>query len=164
MPKHIMQEHLDSEHFDIAGDNSLTRKHEYGKLRLSASSNITCTNADQYYQITGTFTDDGDNIGFTTSDSTDDIKSNIGGKLYHLVGVSDVGVDKACKLTYSLFKNGSDTGKSTPHDFDSPSKTENISITDLINIANGDEFDIRVKSDQANTIASVNTLNVIFKW
>lgn len=168
MPNHIIQEHLDPEHYGIDEDSIVTRKHESGKLRLSSVATVNCATANTFYKISGTFTDDGDNVGFTTDDTNDRITSDVGGKKYLFMGTSDVEVSKACKLKYTLYKNGVDTGKTTPHDFkdldDDVDSTQNISIVDIFDISPNDYFEVWVSSDQSNTTVTVNTLTIIFRW
>jgi len=130
-----------------------------GQLRIMAPTDTTCILADTYYKIGGNF-EDGETIGFSIAENK--IKWNgCNGIIFLFNGTSDVQVNKACTITYGLFRNGElITEAQTPHSFVSPSKTSNISITALIEANCNNEFDVYVKSDQANTIISVQTLNM----
>ncbi len=78
-------------------------------------------------------------------------------------GVSDIKVDKACEITYALYKNGElVTGAETPHSFASASKYSTISITTLITVNPGDYFEAWAKSDDATVTLTINSLKILF--
>lgn len=78
-------------------------------------------------------------------------------------GVSDIKVDKACEITYALFKNGSlVSGAETPHSFASPSKYSTISITALTEVQPDDYFEVYAKCDDATVTLTINSLLILF--
>jgi hypothetical protein len=130
-----------------------------GQLRILNPANTICVLANEFYKIAGTF-EDGETVGFTIAENKICWNGN-NGIDFLFNGSSDVQVNKACTITYALFKNGIlIPNVQTPHKFLSPSKTSNISITALVEINNNDEFDVYVKSDSAGTIVSVQTFNI----
>ena len=74
-------------------------------------------------------------------------------------GTSDFSVSGASRVTYIMAVNGTNVGE-TPHDFDSPSKTQNISITEIIDLQNGDTICTMAKSDTDNIVMSPITLSI----
>ena len=101
--------------------------------------------------------------GFSVTGGT--LKKENKGGVFLINGVSDLEVNKAVSITYALFVNGVEApGESTPHTFTSQSKIENISITSIADISEGDEIDIRVKGDgiAINVNATIRKLDVTF--
>ena len=130
-----------------------------GCHHLTTPATITCTDAETYYKITGTFGDgDNCNCGFTY-DGTGRITYNGEDAYFLLTGVSDVSADKVCTITYGMYMNGSlVTGAETPHSFPNASSTTNISISNIIKLTNGDYIETWVKSDTASTDVDVQNL------
>ena len=133
---------------------------ERGQLHLTAPAVMTCTLADTYYQAVGIY-EDGLSLGITTA--PDGTMTYTGyGNVMHLVGVSDLSVDRACTITYSLFRNDEIVpGAQTPHGFVSPSKTANISITALMEACATCHLDVRIKSSVAGTVVDIENLSVV---
>ena len=134
---------------------------QHGGHSLSGGITTTCTNADQYYKIAGTwiqhpgeaFVSDGANI--LTYMNGSDVH-------FLLNGVSDLSVSAACKITYGLYKNGLLIA-ATPADFTSASKVGNISITDIIpSINSGDYYEVWCMSSVAGVVVTHNTLAINF--
>ena len=96
----------------IAAGNSKIRLIEMVGLDLDSETATILTTADQYYKISGTFTD-GLDKGFTISESGT-ITYNCAGGMFLLNGTSDLKANKTCEITYALFLNGANTGKITP--------------------------------------------------
>lgn len=126
--------------------------------RLVTSSSTLLGTVDTYYKIVGAFADNGNNFRFTTaSDNRATYTGNENSFLF--TGASDVKVDKVCELTYALFLNGVlVSGAETPHDFTAASKTENISITSIIDLKRDDYLEVWAKSDTINTTLTVEDL------
>lgn len=135
-------------------------RHDYGFLHLDTPASLSLVNAGQYYQMPGTFTA-ADYGRFETTAAGVLTFTGVGG-VFLLNGVSDVQVDKACKTTYGLHRNGTLVpGAETPHTFAASAKVENISITAILDILEqGDELRVYAKSDTANTLLTPSTLNV----
>jgi len=131
-----------------------------GQLRLVEATNTTVIIPDVFHKIAGDFCD-GNSYNFQIVDNKLKFLGSDGTVLL-FTGVSDLQVNKACEIEYSLFKNSEIVvGAQTPHTFTSPAKTGTISITALIALNNGDELDVWVKSNTANTVFSVKTLNIV---
>ena len=133
---------------------------ERGQIHLTAPEDLTCTLADTYYSAPGIYED---GLSFNISTASDGTMSYLGyGNIMHLAGVSDLSVDRACTITYSLFRNGEIVpGAQTPHSFVSPSKTANISITALMEACADCYLNVMVKSDVAGTVVTVENLSVV---
>lgn len=131
-----------------------------GQLRLLEPTNTTITEAETYYKISGTMSD-GCAHNFVVSNNKLIWKGN-DNNCFMFSGVSDVKADKACMITYSLFKNGEPVvGAQTPHDFPASAKTSTISIVAICVLDRDDELEIYVKSDTANVVISVHSLNIV---
>lgn len=139
----------------------LKKIHGRGQLILTAPADTDTTTVDTYVKIVGTFADGLAN-NFTIV--ANKLKWNgKNGTVFLVNGTSDLSVDKTCKTTYGLFKNGVLVpGAETPHDFPASLKVSSISITGIVSLDNGDEIDVHVKSDTINTKISVSTLRVTF--
>lgn len=133
---------------------------EVGFLRRDSGDVTALDNAGQYYDIVGVFTDDSLNEEFSTA-SNGVITYNGSGGTFLINGTSDCEVSTACALHYGMVQNTIVIGE-TPHDFSNQSKTENLSITGLVSVANGDTFQVQSKSDTTSTTLTVLTLSVTF--
>lgn len=133
-----------------------------GQSILTASANTSLDPENIFYKLTGTFTDNGLNQNFTTN-TNGDLTYNGRDTMYHFVGSSDLSVSNQCQIEYGLFRNGTLVpGAITPHDFAASARTQNISINVILDVANGDTFDIRARSDTPNVTVTVATLITTF--
>ena len=137
----------------------IPRRLNKGRHVLSSSTTTTCTDADTYYKITGTWTNGAGGHSFET-DGTGKLTyigdNNI---TYLLIGNSDLSSDKVAKITYALYKNGAlVTGFETPTDFTAANKIGNIGINNFVVLNTGDYLEVYVKSDTAATTVTHNTL------
>jgi len=100
--------------------------------------------------------------GFSVTTGT--LKKTISGGVFVMNGVSDLEVNKACKLFYGLALNGSIVSHEvTPHTFSVLSKVENISITALAELSIDDEIEIWIRGDGTNDITvTIPKLDVTF--
>lgn len=138
-----------------------SRSQGRGQLRLTAPADTDTTTVDTYVKIVGTF-DDGLANNFTIV-ANKLVWNGNDGTVFLVNGTSELHVDKACKTTYGLFKNGVlIPGAETPHDFPASLRTDSIAITGIVELDNGDEIDVHVKSDTTNTKVTVSTLRVTF--
>lgn len=132
-----------------------------GQTALSAPSNTLCVDIGTWYPINGTFTDETEiNRGFAVvgGDFTSQTccKATFGGS-------GNFSVDKSCQITIGLFVDGVNLAKAnTTIDFLSALRSIPASRTVAFLIAVGEVFDIRVKSDTANTTVTVAELNALF--
>jgi|LGOV01.1.fsa_nt_gb hypothetical protein len=136
-----------------------------GFFALIVADNLTFIADDTYYAIPGVFTDAGLSYKFTSGvDGTLTYNGEDG--VIRVDGTSDVSIDSATvvHVSYILYKNGSPIlGTETPHGFSNQSRTENISITGLIDVENGDIFQVFAKCDVAGKIMAIETLNVVLQ-
>lgn len=131
-----------------------------GQLRLVEATDTNVIIPDEFIKISGDFCD-GASYNFEIIDNKLKFLGS-DNSVFLFMGVSDLQVNKACEIEYSLFKNSAIVvGAQTPHTFTAPAKTGTISIVSLITLNNGDELDVWVKSDTANTIFSIKTLNIV---
>jgi len=130
-----------------------------GQLRLEAETNTILSVADTYYIVSGNFVD-GDINDFSLSSNG---RLTYTGEecVFLLSGASDLEVDKASTVTYSLYKNGALVPTAqTPHTFVSSSKISNISITSLVLLSKDDYIEVWAKSDTEETTITAKTLLV----
>jgi len=133
-----------------------------GQMAISTPTNTVTGTADTYVQMAGTFTDSMLNNWSLNADGTLTFNGN-DGSTFLFNGVSDLEVDKACTITYGLYKNGVlVTGAETPHTFAAASKIDNVSITRIIQLDKGDYLNVFVKSSATDTTATINTLFLTF--
>jgi hypothetical protein len=135
--------------------------HQHGQRRLESPASTLLVTPGTYYPINGTFID-GDALGFAiVGNKLKYIGSS--GVVFHLSGVSDIFVDKACQISYALYVNGFLVPSAqTPHDFPASSKIATISITAIVKLNQDDELEVYAKSDTANTTINVTNLNIVF--
>ena len=137
----------------------LKKTHGRGQLKLTTPTDTDTTTPDVYVKILGTFTDGLAN-NFTIVGNK--LKWNgKNGAVFLVNGSSNLSVDKACKITYGMFKNGVliPTAE-TPHTFPANARISTISITCIAELDNGDEIDVYVKSDTIDTKVSVSSIRV----
>lgn len=131
-----------------------------GYTYLTASHNTTCTLADTYYKIDGTWVDC--DCNYFTADGTGKFTCNKSGE-YLFNGVSDVAVDTAGLMYYALYLNGVLVPiAQTPHDFTAAAKTEGIAITSIISLNVGDYIEVYAKHETVGTIITTSTLFLTF--
>lgn len=137
-----------------------------GRLRLEAEAITSIVNADTYYKIAGTFLD-GESRLFEVSEN----KLTWHGPdnaVFLFNGVSDAQVDKACTITYGLFRNGALLEDATggtaesPHTFPASARISTLAITDIVKLQKNDELEVYAKSSAINTNLDVKTLVLTF--
>ena len=134
----------------------------HGQMHLTSASSTTCTDADTYYKIEGSWSD-GCSKGFVVDDVNGRLVYNGPSVDAKLSGASDVEVNTATSITYALYKNGvlvSDA--TTPHDFAHASKTDFIGISRCVPIKSGDYFEVWVKASDAGRVVTSKTLQIDF--
>lgn len=135
-----------------------------GQMHTSGITGFSVTT--DYAKVTGTW-HDGSIYGFTVDDVNDRLRLTGSTGCYLFNGTSYVKTDKACTLTYGLYKNGvlvTDSqghGLETPVDIASSSKFETLSICTLIPLNSGDYMEVWVKADQSVSL-DINSLNIVF--
>lgn len=136
-----------------------TSKHNHGFINLVTPQAITLVTPGQYYKIPGIYAlfDHANFIADATGKLTHlDVKG-----AYALNGTSDVQVNKACTVTYGLYKNGSILpGAESPHTFAASSKIDTLSITAILHLTKDEYMEVYAKSDIANTLLTPSTLQV----
>lgn len=129
-----------------------------GQSRLTAEADTILTNANQYYHILGVYSD-GNALGFTTLVDGKITFNGHDGTAFIMNGVSDLAVDKNCKLSYGLYKNGVlIPGAESPHDFEHANQTILLAINFLITLNKNDYLEVYAKSDIAATTLTVTSL------
>lgn len=141
--------------------NEKMQKKEKGQIHLSAQAVTSIVTANEYIPVSGNFVDG--NIKNFTLDSNGTLTYIGYGNDVLFSGVSDVAVNKNCKITYALFRNGVLIPEAqTPHNFQGVSITETLAITHILYVNHGDAFQVYCKSDQVNTDLTVDNLCVTF--
>ena len=134
-----------------------------GQMHIAADTAIEFAHINTYEKVIGVWTD-----GCANNFTVDAVNSRLiytgtYSKCALMNGVSDIRVNKACELTYALYKNGNlVTGAITPHTFTAAARTSTISITSLLNIENGDYFEVWAKTDTTGVILTIHSLKILF--
>ncbi|MCK5615992.1 hypothetical protein KAR91_79755 [Candidatus Pacearchaeota archaeon] len=132
-------------------------------LTIVSPDDTTCIIAETYYALEGTFTD-GRLVDFTLDENTGIITYIGSGGEFVFHGTSDLQADKVCRITYAMALNGViQTGVTTPVDILSANKSGNISINRPITLVTNDTIQVKMKSDTANTVVTVNSLNLVIR-
>ena len=130
-----------------------------GQATLTTPVSMTPLVADTFEECPGVWAD-GDAHDFTTSAAGLLTYSGSDGKAFLFNGVSDLEVAVADTVTYALYKNGVYVPTTeTPHTFTAPAKTENISITAIVTLDNGDALRVWIKSLAGERI-DIKTLRI----
>jgi hypothetical protein len=130
-----------------------------GQATLTAPVSLAPAVADTYEAVPGVW-GDGNCHAFVTSAAGVVTYSGESGAVFLLNGTSDLGVAIADTTTFALFLNGTLVpGAETPHIFTAPAKTENISITALIELDSGDTVQVFAKSLAGNQL-DIATLRI----
>ena len=134
----------------------------YGCQRLLSSEITNCEDLGTYYKIGGTWGGH-ECRGFIRDGSGKLTYLSGGGCTFLFNGSSDVSVNKACRITYGLYKNGVLVSNAeTPHDFSATSKIESLGITALADLNLGDYLEIYVKSSVDDTEITSTSLAITF--
>ena len=131
-------------------------------MRRTSGGTITLTTAETYQKLTGTF-EDGvcncftlDTNGKLTFDGDQSMD-------FLFTGVSDLQAYKTCTVSYALYLNGVLVSDSvTPTTFSHANAIKNISISRIVQLNQGDEIEVYVKSDTASTIIEIKSFNITF--
>lgn len=132
-----------------------------GQTGLTAPSTTTCTLADIWYPVEGTFSDEVDiNDGFVVD--TGDFKSLTSGKTT-FGGSGNFAVDKTCEIIVGLFIDGVNLAKAnTVITFNASARTLPASRTVAFLRSVDEVFDIRVMSNTVDTDVTISGLNALF--
>jgi hypothetical protein len=134
-----------------------------GLISLTSQQTTSLVVANNYYPISGVFSDNALDNGFITNSNGVLTYTGTTPAKFLVVGTSDCSVSKGCKLTYGLFKNGTLlSGAETPHDFVATAKSQNISISTIIALNTSDTIRVHSKSDQVSTDLSIQTMSLTF--
>lgn len=143
----------------VIGPGLTIQEHYRGQATLTAQVVFTPALADTYEAVPGTWTDGACN-GFTTSAAGLVTYSGPSGAHFLFSGASDLSAGASDTVTYALFANGVlIPGAETPHVFASAGKTENISITAIIELNTGDTLQVYAKSSGKKQL-TVDTLRI----
>jgi len=133
-----------------------------GGINLSGGTTVdySTEDANTPIQITGTWVDGG-SPEFVVDSDNNRLYYYGPTRIFQAVGVSDLSVDKACEVTYLLYKNGEAvTGAETPHTFTSASKKDTIAITKPCTLSSGDYIEVFTKCNDNTVTATLNSLNI----
>lgn len=134
---------------------------DYVEFHLPLQDQVIALDNDgiTFTKITGMIIDKAQ--GFIDNEDSSMSKVNNDGR-FLFVGTSDVQSDKAVDLTYSLFIDGQPAlDQQTTSGITAAAKYANISITSIVDLNNGQTYDIRVKGDGTqNTTLTIKKLDV----
>jgi len=135
-----------------------------GFHHISSPETTTCTIADTYYKISGTWGDGDDcNHGFAFDGSGKITFQGQSGAYLLFNGASDLSADKVATVTYAMYLNGAlVTGGESPVSIQHANENVNLSITNFVKLNPGDYIEIYVKSNTANTDVTSSTLFLTF--
>jgi hypothetical protein len=130
-----------------------------GQMQLTTDTTLAFAAIDTYEKIAGVWTDSC--LFKFTFDATGILTYTGPYACFLFNGVSDLQVDKACNVSFALYKNGAlVTGAETPHTFTSAAKTSNISITRICTLETGDTIEVYAKSDDDTATATIKSLSI----
>ena len=133
--------------------------HPCSQMHLQSETATVCTDADTYYPMGGTFIN-----GIAHHFSLSSPVMTYTGENEALVkfdGVCYLKADKVCKCTVEMYINGS-PAFSGAVDFLHANAMGNMSFPILIQVNNGDTFQVYIKSDTASTTFTVSQLVCVF--
>ena len=134
---------------------------EYGGIKMIGSMDTLLEFAGIEYQIKGEFLVNGDSYKMFQPDAAGNLVYVGSGGKFLVIGTSGFAVSGACRVTCIMSVNGENKGE-TPHDFDSPAKTQNVSIADFIDLKYGDTIKAKAKSDTDNITMTPITMSLPF--
>ena len=139
-----------------------TRNLSKGNVRLTSTDSTALIIADQYYPVEGVFSN-GLGKDFVVAGDGTVYYNGPAGRKFVFIGVSDVSVNKPCKITYVLQQNGefSDT-IITERDFAMADRTDGLAIARLIQLYTGDVLRTFAKSSVAATDMTAHSLFLLF--
>jgi hypothetical protein len=132
-----------------------------GQTGFAGNENTTCTNANEWYAVSGTFTDE-TTINEAFEMVVGGIKSLESCKAI-FGGSGNFIASKASIITIGLFVNGVNLEKAnTVITFEVPLRTKPASRTIALLIPKDAVLSIRVKSTEAATVVTIGQLNALF--
>lgn len=138
----------------------LLREHSYGQIAMTTGDTTNLLTIGVDYLVQGTFLTGCECLNFTQNADGSLTYTGEGGK-FLINGTSDLSADKASQINYTLYMDEVPDG-TTPHTFLASAKTENISITGIIELTTGMVLSVRAKSNTIDTTITVSSLNVTF--
>jgi hypothetical protein len=133
--------------------------HCHGAMRLNAPATLLLDVGGVAEKVVG-FAGAPSLSGFTFA--SNELTHTFFDGVYHFTGSCDLAVDKACTVTLELYVDGAPTGLATPHTFTAASKTETVSITELVDLDRGEVVSVTARSSEGNTTLTLSTLSVVF--
>lgn len=143
---------------DIGGGRGPRIPASSGHFHIDAETDTVCVLADTYYQLAGTFDGGGSNFRYTTESDGTLIYLGLSGLRQFVHVQADVGVDKACVLTMSLFVNET-PADTVVHTFEAQDKDAWVGLLDPLLLSQNDEVTVRVKSSVADTTVNVESVS-----
>lgn len=131
-------------------------------IYLTAPSDITCTDANTWYPITGTF-GDGDVKDFTYNPSTGELTYTGVPQCVEFNGVSMFSTSKTGVVNYGLFVNNVvQNGCDTPLNAEKKDSIITMTCCKVLRLTTGCTIRVQCKSAIANNVIAVSVLNVLF--
>ena len=132
-----------------------------GQTGFSGNENTTCVNANEWYPVAGTFSNETD-INEAFEKVAGGLKAMKSCKAI-FGGSGNILANKASIITLGLFVNGVNFAKAdTVVSFEAPLRTMPAARTIALSIPKDAVLDIRVKSSVTTTIVTVGQLNALF--
>ena len=133
-----------------------------GGVNSSGSFSATLTDAETYYPLINTNLVATQLHHFDYNQSTGELTFTKGsGGCVVFLGDADISSDTInVKLTFCIFVNGTEYPYScTPTDITATNRTKNIGINRGLNLEPNDKITVRVKSDIAGVVLTVNSFH-----
>ncbi len=149
----------DSYIFDKSFLDKLFSPTSVGQMYLEASYDTDLVLSDTYYKLAGNYSDGGMNVNWSTA-TTNKLTCNKQGKyLFNASGL--LKVDKACIITLAIFIGNTliyEASKSFPD----IGVEATVSKNRIFNSASGSDYILYAKSNQTNTVLTVDEIEMMF--
>lgn len=145
----------------VSNEGQLVNGNYRGQMTLATGTTLTYGADDTYEKVVGNWSDG--TLNYFTVDDVNDrlIYNGPSGVNFFFVGVSDIAISAADIIHYALFINGNLVpGAETPHSFDSPAKTTNISITRIFSLNHGDYLEVWSKCVNSGRTITIGSLAI----
>jgi hypothetical protein len=143
-------------------EDILNHQHNRGQLLLTIPKEVTFAANDVYVKIKGVFSD-----GEAHNFEIDAVNNRIifkgdEAQCFFIAGVSEASVNKACIITYGMYKNGALVPNAeTLHTFPASARTSTLSIVRIARLEPGEYLEVWAKSSDATAKLTVATLAVV---
>lgn len=144
---------------------SYRKRNSRGQMNIDLWTVVVWGRANTYQKIEWKWADINSN-NFYVDDGHDRILYTWAESMCMLMNlVSDVNVDRVCSVNYAVYINSRFVDwLETLQTFVNPSKYQNISTASIIDVKEGNNFEIWVKFSEDDVTMTINSLKLILFW